>query len=153
MPGCFMLQFDRWTSVRRGVLLEKKKTFLTFVSSVRSSNGHPDLLVIQHHPILWHTLTYSCILWHTLATLAYSGILLHTLAYSCILWHNLAYSGILLQTLAYSGILWHTLAYSGILWHSLAYSGTISASLISADGAYHCPVGSIWPSLSTINGT
>ena len=40
--------------------------------------------------------------------------------------------------------LWHTLAYSGILLHALAYSGIINASLITADGAYHCPVGSIW---------
>merc|ERR1712107_136490 len=79
----------------------------------------------------WHALAYSGILWHTLA---YSGILRHTLAYSCILWH----------TLSCSGILWYTLAYSGILWHALAYSSIINASLITADGAYHCPVGSIW---------
>merc|ERR1712092_35943 len=85
--------------------------------------------------ILWHTLAYSGIHWHTLA---YSGILWHTLAYSCILWH----------TLAYSGTPWHILAYSGILWHTLAYSGIISASSITADGAYHCPVGSIWPFLA-----
>ena len=66
------------------------------------------------------------------------------MAYSGILWHTLAYSGILLHTLAYSGILWHTLAYSGILWHTLAYSGIqciISASLMTADGAYHCSRG------------
>ena len=81
-------------------------------------------------------------LWHTLE---YSGILWHTLAYSSILWHTLAYTDILWHTLAYSCILWHTLAYSGILWHALAYSGIISASLITADGAYHSPVGSIWP--------
>ena len=37
---------------------------------------------------------------------------------------------------------------SGILWHALAYSGIINASLITADGAYHCPVGSIWPFLT-----
>ena len=56
-------------------------------------------------------------------------------------------SGILWNNLACSGILWHTLAYSCILWHTLAYSGIqciISASLLTADGAYHCPVGSIW---------
>ena len=29
----------------------------------------------------------------------------------------------------------------------MAYSGIINASLIIADGAYHCPVGSIWPFL------
>ena len=44
--------------------------------------------------------------------------------------------------------LWHTLVYSGILWYTLAYSGIINASLITADGACHCPLGSIWPFLS-----
>merc|ERR1712240_843807 len=90
------------------------------------------------------TLAYSGILLHTLA---YSGILWHTLTYSDIFWHTLAYFGILWHILAYSGILWHTLAYSGIFWHTLAYSGIqciISASLMTADRAYHCPVGSIW---------
>merc|ERR1712155_499300 len=91
-------------------------------------------------------LAYSGILWHTLA---YSCIVCHTLAYSGILWHTLAYSGILWNTVAYSFIHWHTLAYSCTLWHALAYSGIISASLITADGAYHCPVGSIWPFLLT----
>merc|ERR1711952_244671 len=60
----------------------------------------------------------------------------------------MAYSGILWHTLSYSGILWHTLAYSCILWHTLAYSGIINASLITADGAYHYPMGSIWPFLA-----
>ena len=56
-----------------------------------------------------------------------------------------SYSGILWPTLAYFCILLHTLAYRDMLWHTLAYSGIIIASLITADGAYHCPVGSIWP--------
>merc|ERR1711889_8121 len=60
------------------------------------------------------------------------------------LWHTLAYSGTLWHTLSYSGILWHNLVYSGILWHTLAYTGISNASLETADGAYHCPVGSIW---------
>ena len=111
------------SNVRTGTL-----TMQCIISSVRSSNSYPDLLVTQHHQtwqdsgILWHTLAYSGILCHTLA---YSCILWHTLAYSGILWHTLAYSGILWHTLAYSGILWHTLAYSCILWHTLAYSGII----------------------------
>ena len=63
---------------------------------------------------------------------------------SDILWHTLAYSGILWHTLAYSGIPWHVLAYFGKLWHTLVYSGISNASLETADGAYHCTVGSIW---------
>merc|ERR1712116_19042 len=115
-----------------------------FVSSVRSSNSHPDLLLTQqqqHHPLFQITPVlntglslseplqlykgYNAILRQNLArlwlTLEYSGILWHTLAYSSILWHTLAYSVILWHTLAYSGILWQTLAYSGILWNTLAY--------------------------------
>merc|ERR1711873_201245 len=77
----------------------------------------------------------------------------HTLAYSGILWHTLANPGILWHTLAYSGILWHTLANSGILWHALAYSGIINASLITADGAYHCPLGSIMAIFSSVRSS
>merc|ERR1712047_216695 len=122
--------------------------FVLFISSIRSSYSHPDLLLTQHHhqplfqitPVLNTGLSlseplqlykgYDAIyrqnlarLWHTLA---YSGILWHTLAYSGILWYTLAYSGyfgILWHTLAHSGMLWHTLAYSDILWHTLAYPG------------------------------
>ena len=124
-----------------------RKLSPVFVSSVRSSNSHPDLLLTHHHPtpphffrshrsstLDFHFLSHysyikaimlykgktwqdSGILWHTLA---HSGILWHTLAYSDILWHTLAYSGILWHTLAYSCILLHTLAYSGLLWHTLA---------------------------------
>merc|ERR1711873_80752 len=69
-------------------------SIMAIFSSVRSSNSHPDLLVIQQqqHPLFQITPVLN------------SGILWNTLAYTYILWH----------TLAYSGILWHTLAYSGI---------------------------------------
>ena len=88
---------------------------LSIVSSVRSSNSHPDLLLTHQHPLFQITpvlnknmgLSLSEPSWDDLGTnlaklgkiLAYSGILWDTLAYSCILWH----------TLAYPGILWHTL--------------------------------------------
>merc|ERR1711952_201381 len=97
-------------------------------SSVRSSNSHPDLLVIQHPPHFFRSHRSSTLDFHFLshysyikAIMLFNGILWHTLAYFGILWHTLAYSCILWHTLAYSGILWHTLAYSGILWHTLAY--------------------------------
>ena len=58
-----------------------------------------------------------------------------------LLWHNLAR---LWHTLAHSGILWHTLACSGILWHN-------HCIILTADGAYHCPLGSIWPFFEPTN--
>merc|ERR1711952_36181 len=110
-----------------------------FVSSVRSSNSHPNLLVIHHPPhffrshrsstldlhILSHYSYIKAIMLHKGKTWQDCGVLWNTLAYSGILWHTLAYSGILWHTLSYSGIHWHTLAYSGILWHTPAYSGIL----------------------------
>merc|ERR1712240_653919 len=110
-----------------------------FVSSVRSSYSHPDLLLTQHHPNFFRSHRSSTLDFHFLSHYSYikaimlykgktwqdSGILLNTLAYSSILWNTLTYFGILWHTLAYSGILWHTLAYSGLLWHTLAYSGIL----------------------------
>ena len=46
---------------------------------------------------------------------------------------------------------WHTLAYSGILLHTLAYSCISNSLLETADGAYHCPVGSMWLFFSYLN--
>ena len=107
---------------------------ITIVSSVRSSNSHPKLLVIQHPThffrshrsstldlhFLSHYSNIKAIMLHKGKTWQDSGILWDTLAYSGVLWHTLAYSSILWHTLAYSCILWHTLAYSGILWHTMA---------------------------------
>merc|ERR1712016_249313 len=106
-----------------------------FISSVRSSNSHPDLLVthptppthffrshrsstldfqfLSHYSYIKAIMLYKGKFWQD------SGILWNTLIYSGVLWHTLAYSGILWHTLAYSGILWHTLVYSCILLHTL----------------------------------
>merc|ERR1711973_382836 len=129
----------------------------TIISSVRSSNSHPDLLLTQHHqhPHFFRSHRSSTLGFHLLSHYSYikaimlykgkiwqdSGILWYTLTYSGILWHTLTYPGMLWHTLTYSGILWHTLAYSGILWHN-------QCIFLTADGAYHCPVGSIWPFLA-----
>ena len=80
-----------------------------FVSSVRSSNGHPDLLVTQQqHPHFFRSHRSSTLDFHFLSHYSYiKAIMLYIKAK-------------LGKTLAYSGILWHTLAFSGIVWHSLA---------------------------------
>ena len=39
--------------------------------------------------------------------------------------------------------------YYGVLWSITEYKRVlIIASLITADGAYHCPVGNVWPFLA-----
>merc|ERR1711952_384118 len=99
--------------------------YMAIFSSVRSSNSHPDLLVI-HPPHFFRSHRSSTLDFHFLSHYCYiKAIMLYngkTRQHSGILWNTLAYSGIHLHTLAYSGILWHTLAYSCILWHTLAYS-------------------------------
>ena len=131
-----------------------------FVSSVRSSNSHPNLLLI--HPTTTSTHFFrshrsSTLDFHFLSHYSYIkaimlykgktwqdfGILWNTMAYSGILWHALAYSGILWNTdllwhnLAYSCIFWHTLAYSGILLHTLAYYGILWHTLAYSGILWH----------------
>ena len=88
-----------------------------FISSVRSSNSHPDLLVIQHPTHFFRSHRSSTLDFHFLSHYSYiKAIMLYkgkTRQDSGILWNTLA------------GILWHTLAYIGILWHTLAYSGIL----------------------------
>merc|ERR1712101_56642 len=99
---------------------------MAIFSSVRSSNSHPDLLVIHHHhgPHFFRPHRSSTLDFHFLSHYSYiKAMMLYkgkTWQDSGILWHTLAYSGILWHNLAYSGILWHTLAYTGILRHTLA---------------------------------
>merc|ERR1712013_475584 len=92
-----------------------------FVSSVRSSYIHPDLLVTHHPTHFFRSHRSSTLDFHFLSHYSYiKAMMLYkgkTWQDSGILWHTLAYSGILLHTLAYYGILWHNLAYSGLLWH------------------------------------
>merc|ERR1712082_150822 len=147
MGPCNTMQYHGTLITADGAYHCPVGSIMAIFSSVRSSNSHPDLLVIQHPTHFFRSHRSSILDFHFLShysyikaimlykgktwqdsgilwqTLAYSGILWHTLAYSGIHWHTLAYSGKIWHTLAYSGILWHTLAYSGILWHTLAYSG------------------------------
>ena len=93
-----------------------KTEWVKLVSSVRSSNSHPDLLVIQHPTHFFRSHRSSTLDFHFLSHYSYIKAIM---LYKGKTWQD---SGILWHTLAYSGILWHTLVYSGILWHTLAYS-------------------------------
>merc|ERR1711949_109557 len=99
-----------------------------FMSSVRSSNSHPDLLLIHPPPThFFRSHRSSTLDFHFLSNYSYIKAMMiykgKTWQDSGILWQTLAYSGILWHTLAYSCILRHTVAYTGILLHTLAYSG------------------------------
>ena len=73
------------------------------VSSVRSSNSHPDLLVTHHqHPHFFRSQRSPTLDFHFLSHYSYIKAIM-------------LYKTKLGKTLAYSGILWHTLANFGIL--------------------------------------
>merc|ERR1712218_584515 len=118
-----------------------------FISSVRSSYSHPDLLVTQHPPHFFRSHRSSTLDLHFLSHYSYIkairlykgnhwtrcagfmdaswvglGITNDDLGTSWALpGDNLGMTWALLwQNLAR---LWHTLAHSGILWHTLSYSG------------------------------
>ena len=97
------------------------------VSSVGSSNSHPDLLLThQQHPLFQTTPVLNPGLKLSEPLQLYKGYNAIKRKNLARLWHTLEFSGIpgvlLWHTLAYSSILWHTLAYTDILWHTLAYS-------------------------------
>ena len=77
-----------------------------FISSVRSSNSHPDLLVIQHHPRFFRSHRSSTLDFHFLSHYSYINAIM-------------LYKG---KTWQDSGILWHTLV---LLSHTLTYSGIL----------------------------
>merc|ERR1712012_886224 len=90
--------------------------YMAIFSSVRSSNSHPDLLVIQHLTHFFRSHRSSTLDFRFLSQYSYIKAIM---LYKGKTWQD---SGVLWHTLAYSDILWHTLAYSGRLWHTLAYS-------------------------------
>merc|ERR1712240_285174 len=117
-------------------------SIMAIFSSVRSSNSHPNLLLI-HPPHFFRSHRSSTLDFRFLSHYSYIkaimlykgnhwtrcagfmdaswvrlGITNDDLGTTwALLWQNLAR---LWHTLAHSGILWHTLSYSGILLHTLA---------------------------------
>merc|ERR1711978_316904 len=127
-------------------LVEVGADLVGLVSSVRSSNSHPDLLLTHHPTHFFRSHLSSTLDFHFLSHYSYikeiTGLdvlaswMPHGFDWASImmtwghlgddlgmtwalLWQNLAR---LWHTLAYSGILWHTLKYPVILWHTMAYS-------------------------------
>ena len=101
---------------------------LVIVSSVRSSNSHPDLLLTQ--PLLFQTtpvlntgLSLSEPLQLYKGYSAISRAITGLIVLASWMPHGFDWASIMIgttlaklgKTLAYSGILWHTLAYSSIL--------------------------------------
>ena len=147
--------------------------WISFVSSVRSSNSHPDLLVIHQHPHFFRSHRSSTLDFHysyIKAMMLYKGnhwtrcagfidtswvrlgINNDDLGTSWALpGDNLGMTWGLLghyfgKTSQDSGILWHTLAYSGILWHNMAYSGATWCNMVQ-HCAIPCIINNCWRSV------
>ena len=81
---------------------------------------------MQHHAILFNTMQY-----HAMPC--------NTMQYHAIPCNTMQYYAIPCNTMQYYAIQCNTMQYHAILCNAMQYH----ASLIIADGAYHCPVGSI----------
>ena len=128
---------------------------MAIFSTVRSSNSHPDLLVItplfQIIPVLNTGLSlseplqlykgYNAIKWPLYCpqgsgtlrqqyTLLYSVIFCFTLLYSALLCFTLLNSALHRFTLLYSALLCSTLLYSALLCSALLYSALLCSTLL-----------------------
>ena len=131
--------------------------FSFFFSSVRSSNSHPDLLVIQqHHPLfqitpvlntglslseplqVYQKQSLDCWLHVYLMCSARQCKIVQDSARQCKIVQDSARQCNIVQD---SAIPCNTMQYHAIPSNTIQYH----ASLTTADGAYHCPVGSIRP--------
>ena len=74
-------------------------------------------------------------------TMQYHAIPYNTMQYHAIPCNTMQYHAIPCNTMQYQAIPCNTMIYHDIPCNTMQYH----ASLITDDGAYHCPVGSIWP--------
>ena len=96
---------------------------------------------MQYHAILCNTMQYHAI---PCNTMQYHVVLCNTVQYHAIPCNSMQYHAILCNTMQYHAIQRNTMQYHAITCNTMQYP----ISLNTADGAYHCPVGSIRPFLN-----
>ena len=114
--------------------------------------------IMQYHAMQCNTLQYHAIPCNTMQynampcyTMQYHAIPCNTRQYHAIQctsmhgisWNIMQYHAIQCNDMLYHAISCNTMQYNAIPCNTMQYH----ACLITADGAYHCPVGSIWPFL------
>merc|ERR1711952_313545 len=82
-------------------------------------------------------------------TMQYHAKPCHTMQYHAISCNTMQYHTIPCNTMQYHAIPCTTMQYHAILCNTMQYH----ASLITADGAYHCPVGSIMAIFSSVRSS
>merc|ERR1711949_124034 len=89
---------------------------------------------MQYHAIPCNTMQYHAIPCNTMHFYA---------------WNTMQYHAIPCNTMQYHAIQCNTMQYHAIPCNTMQYHGT----LITADGAYHCPVGSIMAIFSSVRSS
>merc|ERR1712004_291106 len=82
-------------------------------------------------------------------TMQYHAIPCNTMQYNAIPCNTMQYHAIPCNTMQYHAIQCNTMQYYAIQCNTMQYN----ASLITADGAYHCPVGSIIAIFSSVRSS
>ena len=114
------------------------------VSCKTGSNMHYHAIpsnTIPYHGILCNNMQYHAI---PCSTIPYHAIQCNTMQYHIAPWHIVQYPAIQCITMQYHAIPCNTMQYLAIPCNTMHYH----ACWNTADGAYHCPVGSIWPFLA-----
>merc|ERR1712197_301835 len=82
-------------------------------------------------------------------TMQYHALPCNTMQYNAMTCYTMQYHVIPCNTMQYHAIQCNTIQYHAIPCNTMQYHGT----LITADGAYHCPVGSIMAIFSSVRSS
>merc|ERR1711973_286042 len=101
---------------------------------------------MKYHAIPCNTMQYNAI---PCNTMQYHAIPCNTMQYHAIPCNTMQYNAMTCYTMQYHVIPCNTMQYHAIPCNTMQYHGT----LITADGAYHCPVGSIMAIFSSVRSS
>merc|ERR1711952_186895 len=109
---------------------------------------------MQNHAIPGNTMQYNallCMEYHEIScnTMQYNAIPCNTMQYHAIPCNTMQKHATPCNTMQYHAIPYNTMQYNVIPCNTMQYH----ASLITADGAYHCPVGSIMAIFSSVRSS
>ena len=104
---------------------------------------------IQYHQ--YHAIPYSTMQYHAIPcnTMQFHAIPCNIMQYHAIPCNTIQYNAIPYNTMQKHAIPCNTMQYHAIPCNTMQYH----ASLITADGAYHCPVGSIMAIFSSVRSS
>ena len=101
--------------------------------------------MIPCNPMQYHAIPCNTIQYHAIPcnTMQYNAIPCNSMQYHVVPCNTVQYHSIPCIIMQYHATPCNTMQYQAIQCNTMQYH----TSFITADGAYHCPVGSIWPFL------